>query len=72
MENRENTYRCGYCGKHLPFEADETLRHVVRHFGEYRYLPVYHRHLERQGRDELSTRPAHAKSAEKLRRRDPL
>jgi len=54
MANREETYRCGYCGKRLPFEADETLRHVVRHFGEHRYLPVYHRHLERMGRDELT------------------
>jgi hypothetical protein len=66
MANREDSYRCGYCGKRLPFEADETLRHVVRHFGEHRYLPVYHRHLERTGRDELSAHLLTLKSAKKL------
>jgi len=59
-------YRCGYCHARLAFETEETLRHVVRHLGEYRYLPVYHRHLEFRGYDELSAHLLTMRAAEKL------
>ena len=68
MSKSEETYRCGYCQKRLPFDADETLKHVIRHFGEFRYLPVYHRHLERNGHDELGAHLLTLRAAKKLAR----
>jgi len=68
MAKTEDTYRCGYCQKRLPFDADETLKHVIRHFGEFRYLPVYHRHLEREGHDELGAHLLTLRAAKKLAR----
>src|SRR3989441_8673968 len=68
MAKTEETYRCGYCQKRLPFDADETLKHVIRHFGEFRYLPVYHRHLERKGHDELGAHLLTLRAAKKLPR----
>jgi len=60
-------FRCGYCGVALEFATSGTLRHVVRHVGEYGYLAAYHRRLERSGYDELSAHRATLEAAEKLR-----
>lgn len=66
MENREDLYRCQYCGVRLSYDSQVTLRHVVRHLGEYAYLPAYHRHLEEGGHSELSAHLLTLRAAQKL------
>lgn len=64
----EDVYLCGYCRARLDYGAEATLRHVVRHLGQDRYLASYHRYLERCGYDELSAHLLTIADARKLAR----
>ena len=49
-----DSFKCSYCEAYLIFGSDETLRHVVRHVGEAKYLLELHRTLEQAGFSDLS------------------